>query len=149
MVGVRTRRASDANGDGVVSEREYVVNRIITDEAKAILAKMDEDADGRVAQKEFLGHVRPPDDLSEAVFNEFDTDGNGELVIPEYLRVWGRWARSGNTGRQDSSDGRNQEKAVFSPHGCWSAGDSSPMTDQDWREIRGEVRKRHARRRKA
>ena len=29
------------------------------------------------------------------------------------------------------------------------SGDSTPMTDQDWREIRGEVRKRHARRRKA
>ena len=92
-------RASDANGDGVVSEQEYVINRIITDEAKAILAKMDEDGDGRVTQKEFLGHSGLPEDLSKAVFNEFDTDGNGELVIPEYLRVWGRWARSGNTGR--------------------------------------------------
>jgi antitoxin ParD1/3/4 len=29
------------------------------------------------------------------------------------------------------------------------SGDSTPMTDQDWREIRGEVRKRHARRKKA
>ncbi len=29
------------------------------------------------------------------------------------------------------------------------SGDSSPMTDQDWQEIRGEVRKRHARRKKA
>ena len=28
------------------------------------------------------------------------------------------------------------------------SGDSSPMTDQDWREIRGEIRKRHARRKK-
>ncbi len=29
------------------------------------------------------------------------------------------------------------------------SGDSTPMTDQDWREIRGEVRRRHARRKKA
>jgi antitoxin ParD1/3/4 len=29
------------------------------------------------------------------------------------------------------------------------SGDSTPMTDQDWREIRAEVRKRHARRKKA
>ena len=29
------------------------------------------------------------------------------------------------------------------------SGDSSPMTDRDWQEIRGEVRKRHARRKKA
>lgn len=29
------------------------------------------------------------------------------------------------------------------------SGDSSPMTGQDWRDIRSEVRKRHARRKKA
>jgi Ca2+-binding EF-hand superfamily protein len=87
-------RASDANSDGVVSEKEYVTNRIITDEAKAIMAKMDADGDGKVARAEFVGHSGLPEDLSKAVFNEFDMDGNGELLIPEYLRVWGRWARS-------------------------------------------------------
>lgn len=87
-------RASDANGDGVLSEKEYVTNRIITDEAKAIMAKMDEDGDSKVGRKEFFGHCGLPNHLSKAVFNEFDTDGNGELVVPEYLRVWGRWARS-------------------------------------------------------
>jgi len=92
-------RASDANGDEVVSKEEYVTNRIITDEAKTILATMDEDDDGKVTRTEFVGHGGLPDDLAKAVFSEFDTDGNGELVIPEYLRVWGRWARSGNTGR--------------------------------------------------
>jgi Ca2+-binding EF-hand superfamily protein len=86
-------RASDANGDDVVSEEEYITNRIITDEAKVIMSGMDADSDGRVAQEEFLEHSGLPKDLSNAVFNEFDTDGNGELVIPEYLRVWGRWAR--------------------------------------------------------
>ena len=86
-------RASDANGDGIVSEEEYVTNRIITDEAKAIMSRMDADGDGRVTQKEFLGHSGLPKDPSNAIFNEFDTDGNGELVVPEYLRVWGRWAR--------------------------------------------------------
>ena len=88
-------RASDANGDGTASEKEYVTNRIITDEAKEIMAKMDADGDGKVSRDEFVGHSGLPEDLSKAVFNEFDTDGNGELVIPEYLRVWGRWARSG------------------------------------------------------
>ena len=29
------------------------------------------------------------------------------------------------------------------------SGDSTPMTDQDWQEIRSEVRRRHARRKKA
>ena len=91
--------ASDANGDGVVSEQEYVINRIITDEAKAILATMDEDGDGIVTQEEFLGHSGLPKDLAQAVFSEFDTDGNSELVIPEYLRVWGRWARSKDSGQ--------------------------------------------------
>jgi beta-glucanase (GH16 family)/Ca2+-binding EF-hand superfamily protein len=87
-------RASDANSDRVVSEKEYVTNRIITDEAKAIMAKMDADGNGKVARAEFVGHSGLPEDLSKAVFNEFDMDGNGELLIPEYLRVWGRWARS-------------------------------------------------------
>jgi hypothetical protein len=31
--------------------------------------------------------------LADAVFTSLDTDANGELVIPEYLRVWGSWAR--------------------------------------------------------
>jgi len=85
--------ASDANSDGIVSEQEYVTNRIITDEAKAIMAKMDEDGDGTIARSEFIGHSGLPEALAKAVFDEFDTDGNGELVIPEYLQVWGRWAR--------------------------------------------------------
>jgi len=92
-------RASDANGDGVVSEEEYVTNRIITDEAKAIMAKMDEDGDGKVARDEFVGDCGLTGDLAETVFMEFDTDGNGELLVPEYLRVWGRWARGKGTGR--------------------------------------------------
>jgi Ca2+-binding EF-hand superfamily protein len=86
-------RASDANGDGVVSEEEYVRNRIITDEARAILTKMDEDGDGKVTREEFVQNCGLTGDLPESVFNAFDTDGNGSLVIPEYLRVWGRWAR--------------------------------------------------------
>ena len=86
-------RASDANADGVVSQEEYVTNRIITDEAKTILSGMDEDSNGRVTRKEFVARSGLPRELSETVFGKFDTDGNGELVVPEYLRVWGRWAR--------------------------------------------------------
>jgi Ca2+-binding EF-hand superfamily protein len=92
-------RASDANGDGVVSEEEYVTNRIITDEAKAIMAKMDKDGDGKVTREEFIGGSGLPEELSKPVFDAFDTDGTDELVIPEYLRVWGRWARSGDDDR--------------------------------------------------
>ena len=86
-------RASDDNEDGIVSQQEYVTNRIITDEAKAIMAEMDEDGDGQISQQEFVGRCGLPEVLSLTVFNEFDTDSNGELVVPEYLRVWGRWAR--------------------------------------------------------
>jgi Ca2+-binding EF-hand superfamily protein len=86
-------RASDANRDGVVSEQEYVTNRIITDEAKSIMTAMDQDGDGKVAREEFISKSGLSEDLSKAVFQELDTDGNKELLIPEYLRVWGRWAR--------------------------------------------------------
>ena len=27
--------------------------------------------------------------LAEAIFQALDTNKNGELIIPEYLRVWG------------------------------------------------------------
>jgi Ca2+-binding EF-hand superfamily protein len=86
-------QASDGNGDKVVSEEEYVTNRIITDEAKAILSRMDEDGDGKVGGEEFLAESGLREDLAKAVFSQFDSDGNGQLVVPEYLRVWGRWAR--------------------------------------------------------
>ncbi len=88
-------RASDSNQDGFVSEEEYVVNRIITDEAKEIFFQMDSNSDSRVTRKEFLasGKFKDPK-LAKAVFQALDTDGDGELVIPEYLRTWGRWARS-------------------------------------------------------
>ena len=45
-------QASDSNRDGYVSESEYVLNRIITDEAKEIFYKMDTDRDSRLTEKE-------------------------------------------------------------------------------------------------
>lgn len=86
-------RASDADGDGIVSEAEYITNRIITDKAKAIMAKMDEDGGGEVSQDEFIGGSGLPEDVANAVYNKLDPDGNGDLFVPEYLRGWGRWAR--------------------------------------------------------
>ena len=47
-------QASDANGDDVVSEAEYVTNRVVTDEAKAVMTKMDSDGDGKVTRAEFV-----------------------------------------------------------------------------------------------
>jgi len=89
-------RASDSNSDGIVSKEEYIDNRIITDEAKAIFEKMDTNDDGKLTRKEFIASGKIKDeDLAKEAFKALDSDGNGELVIPEYLRVWGRWARSG------------------------------------------------------
>lgn len=92
-------RASDANSDDMVTVVEYVDNRIITDEAKAIFEDMDTNDDGTLTKKEFLDSGKIKDkDLAKAVFAALDSDGNGETIVPEYLRVWGRWARSGSRG---------------------------------------------------
>jgi Ca2+-binding EF-hand superfamily protein len=88
-------RASDSNNDGIVSLDEYIENRIITDEAKAIFEDMDKNGDGQLTHKEFVGSKKLKDPkLANAVFSALDSDGNREIVVPEYLRVWGRWARS-------------------------------------------------------
>lgn len=88
-------RASDSNADGIVSEEEYIENRIITDEAKAIFEEMDASDDGKLTKEEFVDSGKITDrTLASTVFEALDSDGGGELVVPEYLRVWGRWARS-------------------------------------------------------
>ena len=90
--------AADADKDGVVTQEEYVLNRVITDEAMAIMQVMDADDDGRVSPQEFgqSAQAQFPDEAQrEAVFSAFDRDQNGVLQTPEYLRVWGVWARAG------------------------------------------------------
>ena len=49
-------RAADGNGDGIVTKTEYVLNRIITDEAKSIVQGMDDDKDRLVERAEFVVH---------------------------------------------------------------------------------------------
>jgi pimeloyl-ACP methyl ester carboxylesterase/Ca2+-binding EF-hand superfamily protein len=91
-------QAADADHDDFVTRAEYILNRIITDEAKAIMQSMDTDADGAVQRAEFLKHADTKlsdPALTEKVFLALDTDANGEIVVPEYLRVWGLWARAG------------------------------------------------------
>lgn len=90
--------AADSDQDGFVTEAEYVFNRIITDEAKELVQAMDDDGDGVVQRAEFLKHAGEKladAKLAKDVFAAFDADGNQEIIVPEYLRVWGRWARSG------------------------------------------------------
>ncbi len=90
--------AADADGDRVVTKAEYLRNRIITDEAKRLVQAMDDNGDRLVQEAEFIGHATAKlgDDtaVAKAVFAALDTDGDGKIRIPEYLRVWGRWARS-------------------------------------------------------
>jgi Ca2+-binding EF-hand superfamily protein len=94
-------RAADVNRDGSVSEAEYILNRIITDEAKSIVQAMDRNRDG-VDRTEFLQHGKIRDEkLATAVFAALDGDGDGRLAVPEYLRVWGRWARIGRAPAED------------------------------------------------
>jgi hypothetical protein len=87
--------ASDSDKDGYVSEAEYVHNRIITDEAKEIFYRMDTNRDNRLTEKEMIagGHFKN-EKLAKAVFKALDINDDGRLIIPEYLRVWGGWART-------------------------------------------------------
>ncbi|MFP6737951.1 MAG: EF-hand domain-containing protein [Planctomycetota bacterium] len=88
-------QASDSNKDDVVSEDEYIDNRIITDEAKEIFSSMDGNKDNKLTAKELLSSKKIEDEqLAGEIFKALDTNSDGSLVIPEYLRVWGRWARS-------------------------------------------------------
>ena len=89
-------RAADMSQDGQMSVNEYAWQRIITDEARKIFFAMDSNQDRRVSKSEFLNNkILRSRDIAENIFKAFDTDGNGELILPEYLRKWSRWARSG------------------------------------------------------
>ena len=88
-------RASDSDGDGFVTEVEYVINRMITDEAKEIFHKLDTSRDSKLTAKEIIASGKFKDEkLARKVLTALDINGDGSLVIPEYLRVFGRWARA-------------------------------------------------------
>lgn len=101
--------AADSDGDGFVSKSEYILNRIITDEAKLIVQAMDDDKDGAVQRAEFIKNSMKDGKLAQQVFAEFDADENGEIYVPEYLRVWGRWARTGHSSPQQRISARESE----------------------------------------
>ena len=88
-------RATDSDGDGFVTEVEYVINRMITDEAKEIFHKLDTSRDSKLTAKEIIASGKFKDEkLARKVFTAMDINGDGLLVIPEYQRVFGRWARA-------------------------------------------------------
>ena len=102
--------AADADQDGLVTEAEYVLNRIITDEAKALMQALDDD-DGLVSREEFDQGTKAKFRVKEqraAVFQAFDRDENGLLETPEYLRVWGAWVRDS----QRPAEARLREAAL-------------------------------------
>jgi len=77
-----------------MTEEEYIENRTITDEAKEIFNKIDKNGDGILTEQEFVENSIIADkDLARQIFRDMDVDGGGELSLPRYLRSWGSWAR--------------------------------------------------------
>jgi len=111
-------RAADGNADGVVIKAEYVLNRIITDEAKAIVQGMDDDKDGLAERAEFVKHAAKllsDRELAEQVFAALDTNADGGIPIPEYLRVWGQWARTGRKSAEQRIAARRAVESKVQP----------------------------------
>jgi Ca2+-binding EF-hand superfamily protein len=107
-------RAADGNSDGVVSRFEYVLNRIITDEGKSIIQRMDDNQNGLVEREEFTKHATKmlsDAKLAEKVFSALDVNHDGGLPIPEYLRVWGQWARADQQPAEKRIERRQVELA--------------------------------------
>ena len=85
--------ASDRNQDGEMTEDEYVENRIITDEAKLIFVELDTDQDETLIESEFVENAPFEPAVAAGVYGLFDMDDDGGVMVPEYLVVWGAWAR--------------------------------------------------------
>ena len=102
--------ATDNNADGIVTRVEYVLNRAITDEAKAIVQRTDADKNGKVTRDEFVkGSPVKDKALAGAVYDALDTNSDGVITVPEYLRVWGEWARP-NYKAQEAALARRMAK---------------------------------------
>jgi len=85
--------ATDRDHNGEMTEDEYVENRIITDEAKLIFADLDTNSDGNLIESEFIENAPFEATVGAIVYGLFDTNGDGSVMVPEYLIVWGAWAR--------------------------------------------------------
>ncbi|MGL1903117.1 MAG: hypothetical protein OCC49_13335 [Fibrobacterales bacterium] len=85
--------ASDRNKDGGITVEEYIENRIITDEAKLIYEASDNNADGSLTREEWVQNSGLDENIAEASFTAFDSDTSGDVTTPEYLVIWGAWAR--------------------------------------------------------
>lgn len=104
--------ATDNNADGIATRVEYVLNRTLTDEAKAIVQRTDADKNGKVTRAEFVaGSPIKDKTLAGAVHDALDTNSDGVITIPEYLRVWGGWARP-NYKAQEAALGARPAKLL-------------------------------------
>lgn len=89
-------RAMDRDRDDLVTEREYVENRIITDEARKVFDRLDTDGDRVLTEHEFTGPSGIEDErAAREAFRAFDGDGDGAVGLIELLRIWGDVARKG------------------------------------------------------
>ena len=58
------------------------------------MAGMDENRDGRITRYEFMKMSGVFDQsFAVEIFERLDGNSDGETFTPEYLRVWGGWAR--------------------------------------------------------
>lgn len=139
--------AADNNADGFVTRVEYVLNRIITDEAKGIVQPMDADKDGKITKDEFVdGIILKDRALAAAVFDGLDANGDGAIAIPEYLRVWGGWARP-NYRTQEASVTKRLEAVLdppakatlFNMEAIREASTLEVEVIQDWHHVDGAV----------
>ena len=56
---------------------------------------MDSNKENKLTADELINSKKIADnELAGEIFKALDTNSDGSLVIPEYLRVWGVWARS-------------------------------------------------------
>jgi hypothetical protein len=87
-------RATDRNTDGILTKREYVDNRIITDEAKRIFATVDADNDRSATADEFVAALKTPEKCEALrLFKLLDINADGTIGMIEYLIVLGDWTR--------------------------------------------------------
>jgi len=85
--------ATDRDQNGEVTEEEYVTNRTITDEAKLIFEDLDTNKDETLVEAEWVENSPFEKNVATTIYGYFDTDSDGEVMVPEFLRVWGAWAR--------------------------------------------------------
>lgn len=107
----------DKNGDGILTEEEYVKHSRFRnkEQARRIFRAADTDGDGKITKKRYVEHRRITDKAKEiftkldgdgdgritereflakaaAIFRALDRDGDGAVTIPEYLRARSEWA---------------------------------------------------------